>query len=306
MQFGIYLGYGVGSGAAYPDYARAAARLVEAAGFESLWTGEHVLFPRDYDSIYPYGNDGKWPGPPATAVPDPLVWFAFIAAATTRLRLATGVVLLPQHHPLLLAKQVATLDLLSGGRFLLGVGVGWLREECEALGVDFSERAARTDEHIAVMRTVWRDEVASFRGRFTAFERITSRPAPVQPGGVPIIIGGHSKAAARRAGRLGDGFCPAAAPGELGGLLAAMREAAEAAGRDPAAIEITCPLPWGDVPLALVEDYAAAGVRRLIVIRGQDTELDSLKHAIDRFHDTVLARLPVPKTRPSRGDETPR
>ena len=173
-------------------------------------------------------------------LPDPLIWMAFVAAATTRIKFATGILILPQHNPVLAAKQIATLDHLSRGRILLGVGVGWLREEFAALGVPFEERGARTDEYIAAMRELWSADKPTFKGRFVAFKEAYCRPQPVNKS-VPIIVGGHSDAAARRAGRLGDGFFPASrAPAQL---IALARKEAEAAGRDPDKLKITTSLP---------------------------------------------------------------
>ena len=131
------------------------ARSAEAAGFDSLWTVEHVIFPDGYQSEYPYARSGKMAADASSPIPDPLIWLAFVAAATTTLRLGTGILILPQRNPLILAKEVATLDRLSGGRVELGIGVGWLREEFDALGVPFERRGARTDEWIDLMRAVW-------------------------------------------------------------------------------------------------------------------------------------------------------
>ena len=192
-------------------------------------------------------------------LPDPLIWLAYAAAATSRIKLGTAILILPQHNPVLAAKQVATLDHMSGGRVLLGVGVGWLREEFEALGASFHDRGARMDECIAVMRELWSAERPSFRGRFFRFDGAHCRPRPVD-GTVPIIVGGHSKAAARRAGRLGDGFFPArGAPRDLFDL--ARRTAADH-GRDPAALELSASLPEDlqDLP-----GLAKAGVTRVLV-----------------------------------------
>ena len=212
-----------------PKEAVALAQAAEAAGFESLWTVEHTVVPAGYASAYPYDPSGKMAGGRNDIpLPDPLIWMAFVAAATTRIKLATGILILPQHNPVLAAKQIATLDHLSGGRILLGVGVGWLQEEFAALGVPFAERGARMDEYIAALRELWSADKPTFKGRFVAFEGAYCRPQPVAKA-VPIVVGGHSEAAARRAGRLGDGFFPArGAPPEL---IAIARQAAEAAGR---------------------------------------------------------------------------
>ena len=274
----------------YTDPARAVELMQagEAAGFESAWTVEHTVIPHGYQSAYPYSETGKIPGGDGDFdLPDPLIWMAYVAAATTRMKFATGVVILPQHNPVILAKQVATLDAMSHGRVLLGVGVGWLREEFEALGATFSERGARTDEYIAVMRELWSADAPSFSGKFFRFSRAYMRPKP--PGGsVPIIIGGHSTFAAIRAGRLGDGFFPAR--GYTPELLALVRQTARDAGRDPEAIEITASLPdsLDDLPA-----LAKAGVRRVLVpasaafglrqqVRGPE-ELKTWRDIIDRY-----------------------
>jgi probable F420-dependent oxidoreductase len=243
-----------------PKEAVALAQAAEAAGFESLWTVEHTIVPADYASSYPYDPSGKMAGGRNDIpLPDPLIWMAFIAAATTKIRLATGILILPQHNPVLAAKQIATLDHLSHGRILLGIGVGWLREEFAALGVPFAERGARMDEYIAAMRELWSAEKPTFKGRFVAFEGAYCRPQPVGKA-VPIIVGGHSQAAARRAGRLGDGFFPArGAPAEL---ITAARKAAEAAGRDPDKLAITASLPDDLNELAQLRRF---GVTRVLV-----------------------------------------
>jgi len=243
-----------------PKEAVAFAQAAEASGFESLWTVEHTVVPADYRSAYPYDPSGKMAGGRSDIpLPDPLIWMAFIAAATTSIKLATGILILPQHNPIHAAKQIATLDHLSGGRILLGIGVGWLQEEFAALGVPFAERGARTDEYIAAMRELWAADAPTFKGRFVAFERAHCRPQPVNKS-VPIIVGGHSETAARRAGRLGDGFFPArGAPAQL---IATARKAAEAAGRDPGKLEITASLPDD---LADLDALRELGVTRVLV-----------------------------------------
>ncbi|MDE2006303.1 MAG: LLM class F420-dependent oxidoreductase [Rhodospirillales bacterium] len=246
----------------YTDPAKAVALLqaAEEAGFESAWTVEHVVVPRDYRSAYPYSPDGRMPGrEPAFSIPDPLIWMAYVAATTTRIRLATGILILPEHNPVLCAKQVATLDHLSRGRVILGIGVGWLREEFDALGVPFAQRGRRTEEYVAAMRALWEQDEPRFAGEFVRFDGAYMRPKP-HAGTVPIVIGGHSEAAARRAGRIADGFFPArGAPPEL---LAALHDSARAAGRDPAAIELTVSMPED---LDTLPTLAAQGVGRVLV-----------------------------------------
>lgn len=249
------------------DGARALACAAEAAGFESLWTVEHVLVPSGYASPYPYSDTGRMPGREDAAIPDPLIWLTYVAAVTSTLRLATGILIASQRQPAVLAKEVATLDALSGGRAELGVGIGWLREEFDALGVPFSERAARLDECVAAMRALWSEERASFAGRFTTFSECVARPQPVR-GTVPVHVGGHSEAAARRAGYLGDGFFPARGDHEeLAHLFSVARDSAREAGRDPDGIEFTTGGRGaiGDRALAEVEALGALGVRRVVV-----------------------------------------
>jgi len=184
----------------YTDPARAVelVQAGEAAGFESAWTVEHTVIPRGYQSPYPYTADGKLPGGEGDFVlPDPLIWMAYVAAATTRINLATGILILPQHNPVVCAKQVATLDAMSGGRVLLGIGVGWLKEEFDAIGVPFEDRGRRTDEYIAAMRELWSADVPSYQGEFVNFTDALMRPKSVR-GLVSIIIGGQTPPAARR------------------------------------------------------------------------------------------------------------
>jgi probable F420-dependent oxidoreductase len=244
------------------DTAIELATTAERLGFESLWTTEHVVMPKGYRSTYPYSKSGRIQVGEDFPSPAPLEWLSFVAGVTQEIRLATGVLILPLRNPVVLAKEVATLDALSGGRAMLGVGAGWLREEFSALGVPFEDRGDRTDEAIHVLRALWTQEVASFDGRFSSFDDVYMRPLPVQRP-VPIVIGGHSRRAARRAGELGDGFFPASAKYDiLPGLISLAREHAERSGRDPDALEIT----MGTRPTAeWVERLAEAGVDRILI-----------------------------------------
>lgn len=289
MKFGIrYCNTGP-----YVDPARAVelVQAAEEAGFESAWTIEHTVVPKGYASAYPYSADGRMgSGGDENPRPDPLIWMAYVAAATSRIRLATGILILPQHNPVIAAKQIATLDFMSGGRVLLGIGVGWLKEEFEALGAVFEERGARTDEYIAAMRALWKQQRPTYNGRFVNFENAYCRPQPYADS-VPIIVGGHSKAAARRAGRLGDGYFPARGLPE--DLIALARDSAAAAGRDPAEVEITVSAPDD---LADLPRLAAMGVARVLVpvanVQGLKTFVASpddaraWKDTIDRYAET--------------------
>jgi probable F420-dependent oxidoreductase len=252
---------------ATPEGARAIARAAEAAGFESLWTVEHVIVPEGYESEYPYDASGKMQGGDFVDIPDPLIWLAFLAGQTTTLKLGTGILILPQRNPVVLAKECATLDKLSGGRLLLGIGVGWLAEEFDALGVPFADRGRRTDEYVEVLRALWGDEKASHHGEFFDFDNAISQPKPVD-GHVPIVIGGHTAIAARRAGRLGDGFFPGKGSNDdLRQLLVVMRESAEQAGRDPDAIEITAggAAAFAPDPVEALGELATMGVSRVVI-----------------------------------------
>ncbi len=246
----------------YTDAAPAVelVQAAETAGFDSVWTVEHTVVPHGYQSQYPYAAGGKLPGGDGDFVlPDPLIWMAYVAAATKTIKLGTGVLILSQHNPVITAKQVATLDQMSGGRVLLGVGVGWLKEEFDVIGAPFHERGKRCDEYIEVMRAFWQQDRPTFEGKFFRFKDAYMRPKPAR-GTVPIIIGGHSEAAAKRAGRLGDGFFPAR--GASRELIALVRRTAEQHGRDPAAIEITTSLPDD---LEDLKALAEIGIDRVLV-----------------------------------------
>ena len=233
------------------------ARTAEAANFESLWTGEHVVF---VDPQQP-------PSPlvPDTPLADTVATLAFLAGATERVRLASGILLLPQRNPVVLAKELAGIDVLSGGRLILGVGVGSVEGEFDAIGVPFRERGARTSEHIEVLRTLWTQEKPVFEGRFTSLSGIQSRPLPLQQPHPPIVIGGYSDAAHRRTITQGDGWYGFMM--DVEGAAAAIRaldEAAEKVERPeylgPLEITIT---PRGRLDREAVERFAEAGVHRL-------------------------------------------
>ncbi len=258
MKFGLrYLNMG-----RFTD-ANAAIEFLQAAeeaGFESAWTVEHTVMPDGYESAYPYSDDGKIAGGVSDfPIPDPIVWMTYVAARTERIKLGTGILILPQHNPIVVAKQLATFDVVAPGRFLLGIGVGWLAEEFAALNVPFDDRGLRTDEYVDVLRTLWTEDCPSFDGECFSFEKVFCRPKP-PTGPLPIHVGGHSKAAARRAGRLGDGFFPARGyPKEL---IELARQTAVEHGRDPAALEISLSCPEDVNRLA---DYAGDGVTRVLV-----------------------------------------
>jgi len=265
MQFGILPPYRTGV-TADPSWMVDFAQHAEAVGFESIYLAEHVVVPAGYESRYPYSPKGRMPLPEDCPLPDPIELLTFLAAVTDRIVLGTGVLVLPEHNPVILAKRVATLDVLSGGRARLGIGLGWMREEIEAVGVDFDTRGARADEMIEAMRVLWTDDEPTFHGEHVSFERAISRPKPLQNGGVPIHIGGHSGAAARRAGRLAQGFQPLGLEGDaLTEKLAVMRAAAAEAGRDPDAIELSLSGLVGGTTPDDVKQAEDAGAARLVM-----------------------------------------
>jgi probable F420-dependent oxidoreductase len=265
-----------------PEFALGYARAAEEFGFDSVWLPDHVVWPSVFASKYPYAEQMPYTG---HALPEPLTVLTFMAAVTSRIRLGTSILILPQRNPVVLAKELATLDALSGGRIDLGVGGGWLREEYEALGASWSDRGRRMDEYIEAMRALWTQPEATYEGRTVSFERIQCDPKPVQPGGVPIIIGGHSDAAARRAGRLGNGFIPVAAGGEWRRLVALMRETAVEHGRDPDAIEL---ISGGPPSRDLAQRLEERGVSHM-VITTRDSDLDTLRTTLETLAQELLA-----------------
>ena len=271
--------------------AKAIATAAEDAGFESIWTVEHVVVPVGYESQYPYDQSGKMPGGEKTDIPDPLVWLSFVAAATSSIKLGTGILIVPQRNPLVLAKEVATLDKLSEGRMVLGVGVGWLEEEFEALGVPFAQRGKRLDDYIVAMRRLWTENEAQYAGEFTSFPAVVARPKPSQ-GSVPIVIGGHSEAAARRAGRLGDGFFPGKGSNDrLRELFDIMRATALENDRDPDAIELTTggAAAFAPDPIAELKELESLGVSR-VVIPPLSFDPDTIGDALGQFGQNVIAK----------------
>jgi alkanesulfonate monooxygenase SsuD/methylene tetrahydromethanopterin reductase-like flavin-dependent oxidoreductase (luciferase family) len=226
------------------------ATTAERCGIESMWTVEHVVIPQDYKSPYPYSSSGKIPGGEDVAM--------------------------------------ATLDVLSNGRAILGIGSGWLEEEFTSLGIDFHTRGARTNEAIKSLRALWSDTAASFHGKHFNFGPVKCYPKPVQKGGVPIHVGGHSPAAAKRAGRYGDGFFPALAEiPKLKELFAMMNSAAKEAGRDPSKIELSC---MGRPRVDELKALADIGVSR-VVIAPPAFDAEGLTRGLEKLQEDVIAKI---------------
>jgi probable F420-dependent oxidoreductase len=260
---------------AEPAFMAAFAQHLEACGFESIVVVEHTVLMSQYTSVYPYDASGRVELPADCPVPDPLDLLSFLAGQTQRLGLASGVLVLPNHHPVVLAKRVATVDALSGGRLRVCVGMGWLKEEIEACGTEFSSRGRRADEQLEVMRLLWEDgaDGASFHGEFFEFDHAMCYPKPVAR--VPIHIGGHSKAAARRAGRHGDGFQPLGVSGPaLNDLVGIMRDEATAFGRDPAALELSLGHAVAKIDRERAGKLEALGADRIVLAMPPTADID--------------------------------
>jgi probable F420-dependent oxidoreductase len=279
LKFGVVAPVAAGV-TADPQWITAFARHLEACGFESIVAVEHTVLATQYDSVYPYDRSGRVELAADCPVPDPLDLLSFLAGHTERLGLATGVLVLPNHHPVVLAKRAATVDVLSGGRLRLCVGVGWLREEIEACGTDFESRGRRADEQLAVLRALWDDrpQGVTHHGEFFQFEDVVCSPKPVAGERLPVYIGGHSKAAARRAGRFGNGFQPLGVAGaQLDGLLTLMHDEAAAAGRNPADIEVSLGHSVTKIDAERVERLAAQGADRLVLAMPPIADLEQAK-----------------------------
>lgn len=285
MMFGIFPPVVAGV-CVDPTWMTGFAVHADQSGFESLVVVEHTVVVSDTKSTYPYARSGRMPLADDCPIPDPLDLLSFLAAKTQRIVLATGVLIISNHHPVDLAKRVATLDCLSEGRVRLCVGIGWMQEEIEACGVDFSTRGRRADEAIDVMRTLWAQsgpEGASFDGEFFSFDHTHSFPKPIR-GSVPIHIGGHSAAAARRAGRRGDGLQPLGLdPSQFADASALMRRSAEEAGRDPDTLELTVSGLLSRTSEEAVQAAEAAGVDRMILQASPTTALDEALTEMSAF-----------------------
>jgi probable F420-dependent oxidoreductase len=243
-----------------PDLLEAVGREAEQRGISTLWVGEHVVLFTEYASAYPYAADGRVPAPSGSGLLEPMVTLSYLAACTSTVRLGTAMLLLPQRNPVYTAKEVSSLDWLSGGRVDLGIGVGWLKEEFDALNVPWAHRGARTDEYIEVLRTLWCDDTSSFAGETYTLPDCEMFPKPVQQPHPPIHIGGETDAALRRAARVGQGWHTFnRSPAELAEGLARLDPLLQRAGRTRADLRITvCPY-FNQLTPDLVAQYAEAG-----------------------------------------------
>ncbi len=265
MKIGLFaMGIGVG---ARPLTVRRIAETAEHTGFSTLWVGEHVVLFDHVDSKYPYSESGDFGVPGGSDWLDPFITLTYAGAITNRIRLATGICLLPEHNPIVLAKQIATLDKLCGGRFIFGVGIGWSKEEFAALGIPFERRAQRTVEYLSVMRKLWSEDVTTFHGEFVNFDGARSYPKPAQSGGPPVWFGGESAPAMRRVADHGVGWHafnldPDEARERIQKLHALMREK----GRNPKDVEIAVSPFRKRVTIDDLKRYRDVGVDEIVIV----------------------------------------
>jgi probable F420-dependent oxidoreductase len=251
---------------ATPDFLHGLARGCDERGIHSIWLGEHVVLFNEYRSSYPGSPDGKFRFPDGSGLLDMVSALSFLAACSERVRLGTGICILPQNNPVYVAKEYATVDFLSGGRLDLGIGVGWSWEEFEACGVPFEHRGARCDEYLEIIRRLWVDDLSSYEGRFYTLPPCKLYPKPIQQPMVPITVGGHSEAALRRTARFGAGWYGVNLnPSETAELLGRLDRHLEAAGRSRADVRIVVGTIDDRLSPELLGDYADAGVDELLV-----------------------------------------
>jgi probable F420-dependent oxidoreductase len=265
MKIG-YFAVGIGIGAE-PENMTVTAQTADQAGFHSLWAPEHVVLINQYASRYPYSQDGRLPMSTQIDILDPFTALTFAAATTTNIRLGTGICLVPERNPVVTAKEVASLDKLSGGRFDFGVGVGWLAEEFDAVGVPWPRRAQRTREYLQAMKLLWTEDEPEFSGEFCSFPKSVMLPKPVQKPHPPIIFGGESTPALKRVGEVGDGWFGVNVSFEAAQeKIPRMKAYATAAGRDPEALSFAVSPGLGSaVDMDQIKRYRDLGVDQVIV-----------------------------------------
>lgn len=262
----------------YPETAKRIAQLAEAAGFESLWAGEHVVLP---DPQTPESRMA-----PSERILDPIVTLTYLASHTRHVLLGTGIIILPQRNPLVLAKELVSLDVLSGGRLICGVGVGYVESEMRAVGVPFAERGARTDEYLAAMRAIWTQPKPAYHGQFVSFEGVQAHPQR----NIPIVIGGHTPAAYRRAAEQGTGWYGFALDlSDTARCLTRLREAREQYDRpgDHGELEISV-TPRTSLTRTIVKQFVDLGVHRLIVMPPSSLSEPQLQEFVTNIGETLI------------------
>jgi probable F420-dependent oxidoreductase len=285
MKIGIFVGIAAG---ARPDSMATIAQHAERLNFGTLWAGEHVVVFDSYQSKYPYTENGEMPLAREADFLDPIVALTYAAAVTKNIQLATGICLVPEHNPIVLAKQVASLDYLSGGRFALGIGIGWSEEEFRALGVPFERRAQRSNEYLEAMRKLWGDDRASFAGEFVRFDQARMNPKPVAKERMPIYFGGESLPALKRVAKYGTGwFGSNLGPLETAEKLAKLRELMKAGGRGADKLRVMMSPGVPHFSPANLAKYHEAGVDELVIFLNysakQDENIGKLEHLAKRW-----------------------
>jgi probable F420-dependent oxidoreductase len=282
MHIGLFLG--AFAPPSTPAFLATAARAAEARGFHSLWVGEHVVLFDAYAKEYPYSDSGEFPLSGEGGMTEPFTTLAWLAGQTSRIRLGTGVILVPQRNPLYTAKEVANVDWLSGGRFDFGIGVGWQREEFEALQVPWERRGARNDEYIELMRRLWMDPLSSHKGEFWELQPARAFPKPVQQPHPPIHIGGESDVAIRRVVRLGADWLPFnVSPESLVERRAKLAELLEPTGRSIDDVHITASPNRESARPELAPAFADAGADQLLVHLRRKVTVDTVESALDEL-----------------------
>jgi probable F420-dependent oxidoreductase len=285
---------GIGK-AARPNIIKAVAENADRLGFGTLWAPEHVVLFDDYASKYPYSSDGRFLAGSRIDLLDPFVGLTYAAAYSTQIRLATGICLVPEHNPLVLAKVIASVDSLSRGRVALGVGIGWSAEEFAALGVPFERRAQRTCEYIAAMRKLWQEAKASFEGEFVRFDGARCYPKPAQPGGVPVIFGGESLPALKRVAQYGNGwFGVNLTPAQTAQKISRLHQLLDAQGRDPQDVEIIISPYQNEVTVDDLRAYHELGVNEFVPfirLPGKEAEIPGFLEQVARQWVEPAAKL---------------
>ena len=270
------------------------AKRAEELGYESLWFPEHLVFPVESQSVYPYGDRDRGAPLPGTYLVDPFIAMSYVAALTSRIRLGTAVYILPLRNPITTARAVATLDVLSQGRVLLGIGAGWLKEEFEVTGEPFDNRGGRMDEMMQILKQLWTEPTVSFQGKFYSFPPVGFEPKPVSAP-IPLLVGGETRAALRRAARLGDGwFGMGHTPESARERVQQLRELRAQAGREREPFEVTVGCSGPATPERL-KQYQDAGVHRVTLaaraLSGEGRTVEAALEGVERFADEVLSKL---------------
>lgn len=266
------------------------ARRAEELGFESLWIPEHIILPVVYKSPYPYSSSGRMPAPPETPLHDPMLVLAYAAAITSKIRLATGIYVLPIRNALTTAKAVASLDVLSGGRFIFGIGIGWLQEEFEGVGMNFKDRALRTREYLELMKELWSKDDPVYHGKTINLEGFKFNPKPAQKPHPPIVLGGHTEPSLKRAARLGDGWYGIGEKLEEVGQVIKRLRAHEQAFNRSKPLELTvAPRFGGPITVDQVKSLRDMGVERVLLGGGPATRDQLIQ--MERFRDDVMSKV---------------